>query len=161
MTMARSGKGAVALERELAKIACMSAAELKALWLQRRGTPAPPTLGSRLLRLALAYDVQSAGLGPEPVAIKRSWEKIGQQRQRGANADEALRRAPHVPDKVPAGTRLVKSWHGRTHEVEVREDGVYWNGQRYRSLSAVARIITGTNRNGPSFFGLRDPGQGA
>lgn len=159
--MARSGKGAAALERELAKIACLSAAELKALWLERRGTPAPPTLGSRLLRLALAHDVQLANFGSEPVAIKRGWEKISQQRQRGANADEALRCVPHVPDKVPAGTRLVKSWQGRTHEVEIREDGVHWNGERYRSLSAVARIITGTSRNGPSFFGLREPGQGA
>lgn len=159
--MARSGRAATDLERELAQIVCLSAAELKALWLERRGAPAPPTLGTRLLRLALAHDVQCACLGSEPLAVKRSWEKIGQQRQRGADPDEALRSIPHAPAKVPEGTRLVRSWHGRTHEVEIREDGVYWNEQRYRSLSAVARIITGTTRNGPSFFGLREPGQGA
>lgn len=161
MIVAQSGKAAADLERELTRIAGLSAAELKLLWLQRRGKPAPPTLGARLLRLALAYDSQCTCLGPEPIAVKRGWEKIGQQRQRGANPDEALRSIPHALAKVPEGTRLVKSWHGQTHEVVIREDGIYWNEQRYRSLSAIARIITGTNRNGPSFFGLREPGQGA
>jgi len=157
--MAASDEKAAALARDLAQLACLSAAELKALWLEQRGSPAPPTLGTRLLGLALAHDLQSACLGPEPIAVRRAWEKIGQQRQRGANPYEALRSVPHAPGTVPVGTRLVKTWQGRTHEVEIREDGVHWNGERYRSLSAVARIITGTSRNGPSFFGLR--GQGA
>ena len=52
-------------------------------------------------------------------------------------------------------TRLLRTWRGRTHDVLVRVDGVGWRGRRYRSLSAVARAITGTSRNGPAFFGKR------
>ena len=54
------------------------------------------------------------------------------------------------------GTRLIRAWGGRSHEVVVHGDHVTWQGKHYRSLSAVARAITGTPRNGPAFFGLRD-----
>lgn len=55
------------------------------------------------------------------------------------------------------GTRLLKDWGGTIHEVLVTENGgATWNGERYKSLSAVARAMTGTNRNGPKFFGLRE-----
>ena len=58
---------------------------------------------------------------------------------------------------VCQGTRLLKKWGGTNHEVLVTENGsALWNGQRYTSLSAVARAMTGTNRNGPKFFGLRE-----
>lgn len=52
------------------------------------------------------------------------------------------------------GTRLVREWNGSTHVVEVTERGFVWNGQAYRSLSAVARAITGARWSGPRFFGL-------
>ncbi|WP_439653306.1 DUF2924 domain-containing protein [Ruegeria alba] len=55
------------------------------------------------------------------------------------------------------GTRILKDWGGATHEVLISGDGgATWNGQSYSSLSAVARAMTGTNRNGPKFFGVRD-----
>ncbi|MEM9476248.1 MAG: DUF2924 domain-containing protein [Pseudomonadota bacterium] len=57
---------------------------------------------------------------------------------------------------APAGTRLLKYWGGETHEVVVTTDGALWNGHAYGSLSAVARAMTGTRRNGPRFFGLRE-----
>ena len=53
------------------------------------------------------------------------------------------------------GTRLIREWQGRTHEVTVLEHGFQWNGETYRSLSAVARAITGTRWNGHVFFGLK------
>ena len=52
------------------------------------------------------------------------------------------------------GTRLIREWHGTPHEVEVLEDGYLWRGVRHRSLSAIARTITGTRWSGPRFFGL-------
>jgi Protein of unknown function (DUF2924) len=52
------------------------------------------------------------------------------------------------------GTRLVREWHGVTHTVVILADGVEWRGQRYRSLSVVARDITGAHWSGPRFFGL-------
>ena len=55
-----------------------------------------------------------------------------------------------------AGTILMREWHGITHHVTVTEDGFLWNGKPHRSLSSIARAITGTAWNGPRFFGLRE-----
>ena len=58
--------------------------------------------------------------------------------------------------RIKPGTRLVRAWGGETHTVTVLADGAFeWNGSRYRSLSAIARAITGTNWNGHTFFGLK------
>jgi hypothetical protein len=57
--------------------------------------------------------------------------------------------------KLPSrGARLVREWHGALHEIEVLEDGYLWRGVRHRSLSAIARAITGTKWSGPRYFGL-------
>ena len=62
-----------------------------------------------------------------------------------------------MPATVGGGARILKIWGGDTHEVVITADGgATWNGQSYSSLSAVARAMTGTNRNGPRFFGLRE-----
>ena len=61
-----------------------------------------------------------------------------------------------VPIKIKPGATLLRDWGGRTWRVEVIADGSFeWDGRRWRSLSAIARAITGTSRNGPAFFGLR------
>jgi hypothetical protein len=52
------------------------------------------------------------------------------------------------------GTRLIRVWHGETHVVDLLNDGVLYKGKTYRSLSAVARVITGARWSGPRFFGL-------
>jgi len=69
----------------------------------------------------------------------------------GNRAQAALRAS------VADGARILKHWAEATHEVLITENGAaIWNGQSYSSLSAVARAMTGTNRNGPKFFGLRE-----
>jgi hypothetical protein len=62
---------------------------------------------------------------------------------------------------VEAGSVLVHEWGGTTHEVSILENGVLFRGQPYRSLSAVARVITGNRWSGPLFFGLKSRGQEA
>jgi len=57
--------------------------------------------------------------------------------------------------RIAPGTHLVREWHGRTYQVEVKESGFAFDGRSYRSLSAIAKTITGTTWSGPSFFGLR------
>jgi hypothetical protein len=52
------------------------------------------------------------------------------------------------------GTRLIREWHGQTHLVDVLEKGMLYQGRTYRSLSEVARVITGARWSGPRFFGL-------
>jgi len=57
------------------------------------------------------------------------------------------------------GTRLVREWQGRVHEVVVLDEGFLWSGKRHGSLSEIARAITGTRWSGPRFFGLTGPAQ--
>ena len=150
---------------ELARIEGMSAPELKELWQRTKGCPAPKTMSSRLLRLALAWDVQAQDRGGEGKASTTAWDRIASLRAKGADADEALAGGPRQhKGALPEGTRLVRQWKGKTHEVVILGDGagverIAWNGRHYRSLSAVAKEITGTSRNGPAFFGLRDAGK--
>src|SRR5229473_2124922 len=54
------------------------------------------------------------------------------------------------------GTILMHEWHGTTHHVTIVDDGFVWNGSTHRSLSSIARAITGTKWNGPRFFGMRE-----
>jgi hypothetical protein len=139
---------------DLASIAAADAPELRRLWLARRGIPPPPTLSARLMRQALAWDVQAAVQGGEPPAVRRQWQAVMRRRTDGLDAAAAA--GGLAPPAAPAGTRLLKSWGGEIHEVIVQDGGVLWNGQTYASLSALARAMTGTPRNGPKFFGLRE-----
>jgi hypothetical protein len=114
---------------------------LRAAWRAHFG--APPKLRSpELLRLALAWRIQSDALG-------------GLDRDTRAG----LRRAS-VPTKAPPalsiGVRLAREWQGLRHEVVVVEGGFLHHGKTYKSLSQIARSITGSRWNGPRFFGLRD-----
>jgi hypothetical protein len=70
----------------------------------------------------------------------------------GPNSGDGRQRAR---TELKPGTRLVREWHGVTHTVLILEDGVEWKGMRYRSLSVVAREITGAHWSGPRFFGLQ------
>ena len=80
-------------------------------------------------------------------------EQLATETERGARMTRRQRK-----NGVPvAGTRIVRDWHGKRHEVTVTEGGFEYEGRRYRSLSAIARAITGTRWNGPAFFGLRKP----
>ena len=139
---------------DLAAIAGADAPKLRQLWEAWRGSPPPPTLSARLMRLALAWDVQAAEQGEETAAIRRQWRAVMRRRADGLDADAAV--GGLALSAAPAGTRLLKSWGGEMHEVILQDDGILWNGRTYASLSAVARAMTGTPRNGPKFFGLRE-----
>ena len=109
------------------------------------------------MRLALAWDVQADGQGGEAPALRRQWQAVMKRRADGASADDAI--SGLARPAAPTGTRLLKSWAGETHEVIIEKEGVMWNGTTYSSLSAVARAMTGTPRNGPKFFGFREEGR--
>ena len=129
------------------------AATLRRLWVKSRGVAPPKTFTARLMRLALAWDAQAASVGCETVKVRRDWNRIVKGRD-GGGAFKQAGIAPHPTAGI--GTRLLKEWGGAIHEVLVVEGGATWNGHSYSSLSAVARAMTGTNRNGPKFFGLRE-----
>ena len=126
------------------------AATLRRLWLDVKGSAPPRSLTARLMRQALAWDVQAASIGGEAESARRAWIRTIRARsgQRSGNG---------AATAIADGTRILKVWGGVTHEVLVSGDGgATRNGQSYTSLSAVARAMTLTNRNGPKFFGLRE-----
>ena len=84
--------------------------------------------------------------------------QIRQEGRSRSSVQRRLERAAKAPIKISRklkpGARLIREWNGSIHSVDVIEDGYLWNGARYRSLSAIARAITGTRWSGPRFFGL-------
>ena len=90
----------------------------------------------------LAWAAQAAAQGHNPVTLRKSLVAKAQRPSR--------RRYP----RYKPGTRLIREWQGVTHEVTIEEKGYTWNGIHYRSLSHIAREITGTRWSGPRFFGL-------
>lgn len=121
--------------------------ELREHWHAAFGTNAPMRMSREVLGLALANDLQVRTLGgPSPAIIEklRSGELQGHRRRR--------RQKVH---SIKTGTRFIRSWQGRTIEAVAREDGQFdHDGKVWRSLSAIARHITGTRWSGPAFFGL-------
>ena len=124
--------------------------ELKAQWRELFETD-PPPYNRRSLENRLAYRIQEVAFGGlKPETIKRL-EALG---ERYDSDNVATRRIRH--DATPiAGTRLVREYQGVEQTVTVLADGYEWQGRPYRSLSAIARAITGTRWNGLVFFGLK------
>jgi hypothetical protein len=141
---------------EIASFKTMDVKALKQRWRELFSTE-PPAYNRRFLESRLAYRVQElayGGLKPEVIA---RLEALGEQLDGG---DVSVRRK-RADDRPIAGTRLVREWHGVERHVTVLVDGYEYQGRPYKSLSAVARAITGTRWNGWVFFGIRRAGAGA
>jgi len=111
----------------------------------------PPAFNRRYLESRLAYRIQElayGGLKPETV---RRLEKMGEELDGGSNA----KRHTRVDSRPISGTRLIREYQGVEHCVTVRDDDFEYQGRPYKSLSAIARAITGTPWSGPVFFGLK------
>jgi len=115
----------------------------------------PPPFNRRYLESRLAYRIQElvyGGLKPETI---RRLERLGEDLDGGDRTKRAIR-ADH--GRPITGTRLLREWQGVEHAVTVTRDGFEWQGRPYKSLSAIARAITGTRWNGLVFFGLKRQG---
>jgi hypothetical protein len=135
----------------LAALKTMPMPELKAEWRTLFDTE-PPPFNRRHLENRIGYRLQElthGGLKPETI---RRLESLGEQYDSG---NVTSRRIRHDAKPV-AGTRLIRTWQGVEHTVTVLADGYEWERRPYRSLSAVARAITGTRWNGLVFFGLKN-----
>jgi len=127
----------------------MTTGELKAEWARRYAAPAPD-LSPELLRLGIAYRLQEQRLG----GVSRSTRSL--LRELAAQHKEGERKGT-PPRKLTIGTRLVRDWHGVGHTVTVLENGFDYAGKNWRSLTAIAKAISGSHCSGPGFFGLTDP----
>ena len=135
---------------QLAALTQMPMPELKKRWQQLFETP-PPSYNRRFLESRLAYRIQELAYGGLKPATVARLEALGEQL---ASKGKTSRRAPQ--DRRPiTGTRLLREWQGVEHVVTVIHDGFEYHGRPYKSLSAVAREITGTRWNGRTVFGLR------
>ena len=125
--------------------------ELKNQWRDLFETE-PPPYNRRYLESRLAYRIQElayGGLKPETI---RRLDRLGEELD-GGNRKKSRIRADQRPI---TGTRLIREWQGVEQVVTVTADGFEWQGRPYKSLSAVAREITGTRWNGWTFFGLKN-----
>jgi len=115
----------------------------------------PAHLPRHLLFAALAYRLQADELGGLDPATARLLKQIAT----GGGTVETVRLTAQFDRRrtdLKPGTILTRQWNAQTYRVMVADDGFAWNGKTYDSLSKVAFAITGTNWNGPRFFGLRD-----
>ena len=137
------------LSSELAAIVTMTYAELHLAWRRHYRAIPPKKMSRDILELGIAWKIQENKLGGLGAAVKRQIAELASTME--AKSDLAKPRAI----SLKPGARLLRAWEGVTHEVLVVEDGFLWAGRTWRSLSAIARAITGTRWSGPRFFGLK------
>jgi len=128
----------------VSQIETMDRVALIAAWSSLFDTPVPKSLSQPFLRRFVAFEVQTRVRGGLPKSILKDLKR------RVASG------SAHGPATLKSGGRLLREWNGVTHIVEVTDDGFLWNKQCFRSLSSVARAITGARWSGPRFFGLKD-----
>lgn len=126
-----------------AELEIMDRPALRTAWAKAFGEAPPHFLSMIFMRKALIWDAQCRRFGRLAPDLRRALK---------AAADRRSLRGPAFA--VRPGTQLVREWNGRRYLVDVSEDGYVMNDTRYRSLSAIALHITGTNWSGPRFFGL-------
>ena len=138
------------LDDKLAALPQMSRKDLQALWTKLFDKPPNASLRREILVPILAYRLQERSMG----GLKPSTEKrLREFAQSGSSRSQTFLLRPKP------GTRFVREWQGKLHEVSVLPDGYEYNNRTFASLSEIAREITGTRWSGPAFFGLRRRGQ--
>ena len=133
------------LDGELARLALLDRETCLSEWRRRFPTQKGKHLSVQFLRKALAHEAQVANLGGLSRVRLRNLVSIATGRKQA--------KAQHA--SLKPGARLLREWNGRSHEVEVVAGGFLWKGESYRSLTAIACEITGTNWSGPRFFGVK------
>lgn len=150
--MAKVGSWA---QQGIADLAELSADDLRQRWTELYRVAPAPRISRDLLIRGVAFRIQEEahrGLGK---SHRRQLQRLAETLRDGG----AIPAAQGQSFKV--GTKLVREWKGKVHEVVIAGDGYEWGGKRYRSLSQVARSITGTRWSGPRFFGLATEKQAA
>ena len=138
-----------ALAAEIGRLPALSLLELRNRWKALFGHSAPKSLRRSFLARAVAYQMQVEACGGLPIPTRRRLREIVNAVRNGdANAVAGSVR-------IRPGTQMVRQWQDTTHTVTALAEGFEWNGRTYKSLSAVANAITGTNWNGFAFFGIK------
>jgi hypothetical protein len=137
------------LESQLSRLSSLETSDLRNFWLELFGERPHPKLRRELLIPILSYRLQEKVLGGLRPSTARRLRTI---------VDELASGKKRIRNNYPgprAGTRMVRQWRSKLHEVITLESGFMYDGQKYRSLSEIARAITGTRWSGPAFFGFK------
>lgn len=134
------------LSLELGHLATMKPVELRSRWREVYSNVSP-NVSPDLLRRGIAYRLQEKALGKLPSHIERELDRLNGKI--GTRAPTPSRSSPILP-----GTRFVREWNGKTIAVTATDSGFEWDNDTYRSLSEIARKVTGAHWSGPRFFGL-------
>ena len=126
----------------LADLVTLGRADLARLWSDLIGGDVPASMSQPMQRPFLAFELQARTSGALPPAFLARLDRIAASKDRKSSP------------RMKPGARLLRAWNGTTHVVDVLPDGFLWNGTRHRSLSAIARAITGARWSGPRFFGI-------
>jgi Protein of unknown function (DUF2924) len=140
--------GSEDLAHEVAQLLALDVPGLQRRWVTLFGAEASPRLGRQLMIRAIAYRLQEKALGGLRPSTLRILDRVAD-----GSASAESKRAP--TRRASAGTLLIRQWHGISHRVTLLDNEVIYRGRRYKSLSEVARAITGTRWSGPLFFGLK------
>ncbi len=135
-------------EQQIVTLSDLPRPALVERWRTHYRTDPPKGISRRLLVRAIAYEMQAKRYGGLNPATDRRLRMFANG---ATNGDHGGRKTTPT---LQSGARLVREWNGANHVVEVIEGGYVWNGDRHRSLSAIARAITGARWSGPRFFGL-------
>ncbi|MEL7481974.1 MAG: DUF2924 domain-containing protein [Pseudomonadota bacterium] len=122
-------------------LAALDRSELKERWREIVGADPPTLLGRPTMIRILVCELQWKASPENRSAIRRDLQK-------------AVRRVEHTKPQATPGVRLIREWNGKRHVVDVSTDGYVWRGQTWKSLTAIAKEITGTKWSGPRFFGV-------
>ncbi len=137
------------VDAALSALMPLTTPELRTAWRWHFKKEAPKGISRDLLLRAIAYDIQERAYGGLCTATLRRLKTIATSLEKTAG------KATKADPNIKLGTQLVRSWRGTTHTVLVLENGFEYAGERYTSLSHIAKVISGLHRSGPAFFGLR------
>jgi hypothetical protein len=137
------------ISRKVKELPHLRTRKLRALWQELFEKPIHPKLRRDLMIPILAYQIQENAYGGLKPATRKRLEKLAVEFDRNPSGEF------HPTPQMKPGTKLIRHWQGKRHEVLASEEGFEYNSKRYKSLSVIAREITGTRWSGPLFFGLK------
>ena len=144
-----------AVEAELDRLLATPIAQLRIRYQELLGAEPPTAFGPDLLRRSIAQRIQEKAYGSISPASRRLLDQLIKTAIAKPNGRLEL------PRRIKPGSELVRIWKGKRYRVTVLTEGFAYDGKRFASLSEIATEITGTNWNGPRFFGLRPTGKEA
>jgi hypothetical protein len=139
------------ISTRLEELPHLRTAKLRTLWQKLFEKPVHPKLRREMMIPILAYRIQEKAYGGLKASTRKRLEKLAQELERDPKAQL------QAHQQIKTGTKLLRQWQGETHNVIVVDNGFDYRNKRFKSLSEIARQITGTRWSGPLFFGLKQP----